>query len=154
MQSKRFDEAELQTIPTATGINTLVLEVADAHRINFHGIRYKGRIIADNAGVNIFQHGYVTLLCVPNDQVALSGIFGIADMRDWNEMIIAIIPWSTYTVNITDKGQGSTNFFDFEIAPKTSRTCSEGGKIVAQVTNVGLGSVVVNALLTTFSTTV
>jgi len=151
MQSKRFDEAEVATIPTATGINTLVLEVTDAHRINFHGIRYTGRIMAaDN--FDLFQHGYITLLCVPNDQVALSGIFSVADMRDWNEMIIAIIPFAL--VNKVVGGNANGNFFDFSITPKTSRTCSEGGKIVAQVTNVGLGSVVVNALLTTFSTTV
>jgi len=153
MQNKRFDEAELQTIPTATGINTLVLEVTDEHRINFHGIRYKGRIHADNAVSNKFQHGYVTLLCVPNDQVALSGIFSVADMIDWNAMIVAIMPWSTYQ-GVTLTSDGASTFFEFDIAPKTSRTCAKGGKIVAQVTNVGLGNAVVNALLTSFTTTV
>ena len=152
MQSKRFDEAELASIPASTGINTLVLEVTDSHRINFHGIRYKGRIFCDNTATPLFQNGYVTLLCVPNDQVALSGIFGIADMRDWNEMIIAIQPWSTFRGDLI--GDGASRFFEFDITPKTSRTCSEGGKIVAQVTNVGIGSVIVNALLTSFSTTV
>ncbi len=153
MQNKRFDEAELATIPTLTGINTLVLEVADEHRINFHGIRYCGRIMADDTtGADKYQHGYVTLLCVPNDQVALSGIFDVNDMIDWNAMIIAIMPWATWAGGT---GQaGASRFFDFNITPKTSRTCAKGGKIVAQVTNVGLASVVVNALLTSFTTTV
>jgi len=154
MQSKRFDEAELQTIVTATGINTLVLENQDEHRINYHGMRFQGRIIANNSGGNLFQHGYVTLLCVPNDQVALSGIFSVADMRDWNEMIIAIIPWAVFAGTTTSASDGYSKVFDFNISPKTSRTCSRGGKIVAQVTNVGLGSVVINTLLTTFTTTV
>ncbi len=48
----------------------------------------------------------------------------------------------------------SAEYYDFDFAPKTSRTCSMGGKIVGQVTNEGLGSVVVNALLTMFTTTV
>jgi len=154
MQNKRFDQVELQTLPASSGINTLVLEVEDEHRINFHGIRYQGRILSDNTIGNLFQNGYITLLCVPNDQVILSGIFNVNDMRDWNEMIIAIIPWSTYNRTGVAAGDGACRCFDFEIAPKTSRTCSRGGKIVAQITNVGLGIIVVNGLLTTFTTTV
>ena len=152
MQNKRFDEAELAVIPTATGINTLVLEVTDEHRINFHGIRYKGRIFTDNTIANTFQHGYIALLCVPNDQVALSGIFDVNDMIDWNAMIIAIAPWGTFSGN--NNGSGESRINDFDITPQTSRTCAKGGKIVAQVTNAGLGNVVVNALLTSFTTTV
>ncbi len=151
MQSKRFDEAEVQTIPTLTGINTLVLENSERHRVNFHGIRFQGRIHSDTAD-SIFQHGYITLLCVPNDQVVLSGIFNVNDMIDWNQMIIAIKPFSMFSGAGDAAGYGAT--FDFDIAPKTSRTCSEGGKIVAQVTNVGLGSVILTTLLTLYSTTV
>jgi len=153
LQNKRFDEAELAAIPTLTGINTLVLEVTDEHRINFHGIRFKGRIFRDNAANNIHQHGYVTLLCVPNDQVALSGIFTVSDMIDWNAMIIAIMPWSTFSGD-GDISNGGAGVFDFDITPKTSRTCAKGGKIVAQVTNAGLGFAIVNSLLTSFTTTV
>ena len=154
MQSKQYDEAELATIPASTGINTLVIEVTDSHRLNFHGIHFQGRLHGDNALSNAFQNGYVALLCVPNDQVALSGIFGIADMRDWNAMIIAIQPFSLYNRVTAGSSTGERSMFDFDIAPKTSRTCAEGGKIVGQVTNVGLGNVIVNTLLSTFSTTV
>ncbi len=152
MQNKRFDEAELATIPTLTGINTLVLEVTDEHRINFHGIRFQGRILGDNVLTDSFQHGYITLLCVPNDQVALSGIFGVNDMIDWNAMIIAIMPFALFTGATSNASHNKA--FDFEIAPKTSRTCAKGGKIVAQVTNVGLGNLIVTSLLTSFTTTV
>ncbi len=152
MQNKRFDEAELATIPATTGINTLVLEVTDEHRINFHGIRYQGRIFTDSVAGNQFGKGYIALLCVPNDQVALSGIFNVNDMIDWNAMIIAIKPWATWrAATLSD---GASRFVDFDIAPKTSRTCAKGGKIVAQVTNVGSGATIVNALLTSFTTTV
>ncbi len=154
MQNKRFDEAELATIPASTGINTLVLEVTDEHRINFHGIRYQGRVHADNLTGDLYQNGYITLLCVPNDQVALSGIFDVNDMIDWNAMIVAIKPWSIYSRTDANKNDGAQRFVDWDIAPKTSRTCAKGGKIVAQVTNVGLGNVIVNALLTSFTTTV
>jgi len=153
LQNKRFDVAELANIPTATGINTLTLEVTDEHRINFHGIRYTGRIHATNTNNNVFQRGFVTLLCVPNDQVALSGIFDKNDMIDWNAMIVAILPWSTFS-GTAGTETGGTKSFDFNIAPKTSRTCAKGGKIVAQVTNAGLQAVTVNALLTSFTTTV
>ena len=154
MQNKRFDEAELATIPTLTGINTLVLEVTDEHRINFHGMHFQGRVHGDNALSNAFQHGYVTLLCVPNDQVALSGIFTVSDMIDWNAMIIAIKPFSLFNRVTAGSSTGEQSVFEFDIAPKTSRTCAKGGKIVGQVTNVGLGNVIVNTLLTSFTTTV
>ncbi len=153
MQSKRFDETELATIPPTTGINTLVIENNDDFRVNFHGIRYKGRILVDNTSANIFQNGYIALLCVPNDFIPTTGIFDIATMRDMNEMIIAIEPWSMFS-NLINGSKGYGTVYDFDIAPKTSRTCSMGGKIVGQVTNEGLGNVVVNALLSTFSTTV
>ncbi len=154
MQNKRFDEAELAVIPTLTGINTLVLEVTDEHRINFHGIRFQGRIFRDNDTSALFQHGYITLLCVPNDQVILSGIFDVNDMIDWNAMIIAIMPWSVFGREVAAGSDGGSRFFEFSINPATSRTCAKGGKNVAQVTNVGLGNVVVNTLLTSFTTTV
>jgi len=152
MQSKRFDETELANIPTLTGINTLVIENNDDFRVNYHGIRYKGRIFGNITGGATFQNGYVTLLCVPNDFIPTTGIFDIATMRDMNEMIIAIEPWSIFRGGTTDFG--AAGFYDFDIAPKTSRTCSMGGKIVGQVTNEGLLDVTVNALLSTFSTTV
>ena len=152
MQNKRFDEAEVATLPAATGINTLVLEVSDEHRINFHGMRYKGRIHATNVAANKFQHGYVCLLCVPNDQVALSGIFNVNDLIDWNAMIVAAMPWSTF--NGVNMNGGAASYFDFNIKPETSRTCAKGGKIVAQITNVGTDIVVVTALLSSFTTTV
>ncbi len=152
MQSKRFDEAELQTIPTLVGINTLVIQNDAQHRVNFHGIRYKGRLMKDNAGGAIFQTGYVTLMCIPNDFIATTGIFGIAEMRQMNEMIIAIEPWSIF--GGTAGQAGGMGHYDFDISPKTSRTCAFGGKIIGQVTNSGLGNVLVTALLSTFSTTV
>ncbi len=152
MQSKRFDVAEVAVIPTLTGINTLVIENQDEHRINFHGIRYVGRIHKEATDPSIFQNGYVTLLCVPNDFIPTTGIFNNNDMEAMNDMIIGILPWSIYTGANNDAS--SATFYEFSITPKTSRTCSKGGKILGQVTNEGLGSVVVNALLSTFSTTV
>ncbi len=151
MQTKQFDEAELATIPTLTGINTLVIENNEDHRVNYHGIRYKGRIQSGESTA-MFQNGYVTLLCVPNDFIPITGIFDIATMRDMNEMIVAIEPWALHK-NVVG-ADTSAEYYDFDFAPKTSRTCSMGGKIVGQVTNEGLGSVVVNALLTMFTTTV
>jgi len=151
LQTKRFDEAESANIPTATGINTLVIENADDHRINYHGIRYKGRILSTLTD-DIFQNGYVTLLCVPNDFIATTGIFDIATMRDMNEMIIGIEPFALFSGAGNRPGAGA--MYDFNITPKTSRTCSKGGKILGQVTNAGVGDVTVTALLTAFSTTV
>ncbi len=68
-------------------------------------------------------------------------------------MIIAIMPFSVFHGDGTTD-DGAARVFDFDITPKTSRTCAEGGKIVGQVTNVGLGQVVVTALLQSFGTTV
>jgi len=153
MQNKRFVTTELAAIPPTTGINTLVLETTDEHRINYHGIRYQGRLFA-RTDSGTYQKGYITLLCVPNDQVALSGIFSDNDMVDWNEMIIAVMPWSMQGQASFAAANGAPSIFDWVIDPRTSRTCSKGGKIVAQVTNVGNGTTLVNCLLTSYTTTV
>ena len=152
MQSKRFEASETITIPTLTGINSLIIENEDEHRINYHGIRFKGRILKDDVTHNTYQNGYIALLCVPNDFIPITGIFNTSDMEKMNQMIIALEPWSLQS-GASGRGD-TTSMYDFDIAPKTSRTCSKGGKIIGQITNEGLGSVVLTTLLTTFSTTV
>ena len=70
MQSKQFQESVRQTIPQVSGVNTLVIENTENHRVNYHGIRFSGRINSEvTVGAN-FGSGYITLMCIPVDGVS------------------------------------------------------------------------------------
>ena len=152
MQMKTFETIQRQVIPQA-GVNSLVIEVTDNIQENFHGIRFSGRLAADFVTAGILS-GFVTLMCIPNDQIAIPNLQSEADLNDSNSFIIAVEAYSLHTESMgTENRYGAT--YDFEFAPKTSRSCMKGGKIVGQVTvNGGVGQTVETAILSTFRTTV
>ena len=119
--------------------------------MNFHGIRYKGRIIADDKSGEQFGSGMVTLMCIPNDQITIPTLLTEADLNDSNSFIIATEAWATLTNENTAPNIGATRQYDFEFAPKTSRSCMRGGKIVGQITNNSpTTTLTVTHLLSTF----
>ena len=151
MQSKRYDSIERQVVPAITGVNNRVIENTENHEVNYHGIRFKGRLILDavQTGIN-FGSGYITLMCLPNDFITIPTIFADTDMIDAQSMIIACEPWAAIG-GTTHDSDGS--FVDFNITPKTSRNCATGAKIIGQVTNESPGiAAVLTALLSTFET--
>ncbi len=152
MQQKEFETVIRQGLPIATGVSSLVIENTGLSTLNFHGIRYSGRIIQDRLGTVNFASGFITLMCIPNDQIAIPSILDEATMNDSNSFIIAILPWSTH--HGTDVSiKGSSAIFDFEFAPKTSRSCMQGGKIVGQITNNSpVATITVTHLLSSFET--
>jgi len=152
MQQKEFELSIRQVVPF-TGVLNMVIENGEASKMNFHGIRFTGRLMADGAtAAEKYNSGLITLMCIPNDKIAIPNLQTEADLNDSNSFIIACIPWETHvraTAEQTNLGYGAT--FDWEIAPKTSRSCMRGGKIVAQVSNnSAAGDVIVTDLLSTF----
>ncbi len=99
-----------------------------------------------------YGSGFITLMCIPNDQITIPTLLTEADLNDSNSFIIGVIPFQmSVRIAASETGLGYSGTYDFEIAPKTSRTCMKGGKIVGQVTNLSpTADIVVTALLSTF----
>ncbi len=153
MQMKTFEFIERQVVPV-NGVDSRVIEVTDNLQENFHGIRFCGRIQQDNDVVG-FTSGFITLMCIPNDQIAIPALHSEADLNDSNSFIIAIVPFQMFVEAGPATGEYG-NTFDFSFAPKTSRSCMKGGKIVGQVTlNTGsVDEIIVTTLLSVFRTVV
>jgi len=134
MQQKEFEVNIRQGLPLATGVDSLVIENTGLSKLNFHGIRYSGTIIADVLATGNFGSGFISLMCIPNDQIAIPSLLTEADLNDSNSFIIAVLPWMTLQAASADTDRALARV-NFEIAPKTSRSCMKGGKIVAQITN-------------------
>ena len=149
---KTYEFIERQSVPI-NGVNSLVIEVTDNLQENFHGIRFCGRITSDV--VLGYSSGFVTLMCIPNDQIAIPALHTEADLNDSNSFIIAVLPFQTRVDGATSLARFGSNF-DFEFAPKTSRSCMKGGKIVGQVTlNTGsVDAITITTLLSCFRTVV
>ena len=153
MQSKRYDTVERQTVPATTGVFNLVVENTENHQVNYHGVRYKGRIICDFASTgDILQSGYVTLFCLPNDFITIPQIRSDNDQIDAQSMIIATESWMVLG-GTTNGHTGFTSVHDFDFSIKTSRNCATGGKIIGQVTNDAGGVISLTAVLSMFETT-
>ncbi len=153
MQQKEFEVNIRQAVPIATGVDSLVIENNVISTLNFHGIRYKGRIIQDPIGSDQLASGFVTLMCIPNDQIVIPALLTEADLNDSNSFIIAIEAWSTRGQASADNVLGFQQVWDFDFAPKTSRSCMQGGKIVGQITNNSpSATITVTHLLSTFET--
>jgi len=151
MQQKEYETVQRQVIPPA-GVNSLVIENTGLSKLNFHGMRFMGRIMTDNAEpADAYASGFITLMCIPNDQIAIPNLQTEADLNDSNSFIIAVQPWQLHQrVNTIISTAG---VFDFEFAPKTSRSCMKGGKIVGQVTNNSpVADIVLTALMGSFET--
>ena len=152
IQNKEFRSTELQTLPPATGVDNIIIENDEQREQNYHGIRFKGRIIADDNVTNIYMKGYVTLMCIPNDNITIPAITSAALLEDAQSYIIASELWSMFSGPTQTQNRGAS-IYDFDFAPKTSRTCSRGGKIVGQVTNESVSvNAVYSGLLSSFGT--
>jgi len=153
MQQKEFETVYRQVLPPSTGVNNLVIENTGLSKLNFHGIRFQGRIQQDPAEpLNQLISGHITLMCIPNDQIVIPSLLTEADLNDSNSFIIATI---VYQMQADSLGAVPSygNTYDFEITPKTSRSCMKGGKLVGQVTvNSPTADVVLTAMLSSFET--
>jgi len=153
MQQKEFEYSKLQVIPVTTGVDSLIIENTGLSKLNFHGIRYCGRIIVDpSIAADTFGAGFISLMCIPNDQIAIPSLLTEADLNDSNSFIIAVVPWSCHHQAAADNHGGYQTVFDFDIAPKTSRSCMKGGKIVGQITNSSGIQAIVTHMLSSFET--
>ncbi len=117
-------------------------------------MRYKGRLITDDTVLG-FTSGFITLLCLPTTNQVIPTISDDATADDANEFVIATEPFMV--INDSAGGDNNAEFgsvYDWDMQIKTSRTCSRGGRIIAQVHNdaTSTNGIVINCLLSLFRT--
>ena len=131
MQQKRFDTNEEQTIAAGASDACQIVN-QESRKGNFHGIRWNGRIRADNVSGDNEAHGRLILFCLP---AAMTLVAADADsdseLEDLSDFIIASEVWSVFGGSTNPIGEGT--HYDFDIAPKTSRTCAKDGYIHAMI---------------------
>ncbi len=157
MQNKRYNSVERQVLTTGGGINNQSIENTENTTVNYHGIRYKGRIIADLADAQLeFGSGWISLLCIPPG-TAIPVIDSSGDAENFQQFMIATEQFSNVGGGPEPEsanGNGAGAIYDFNIVPKTSRNCMKGASIVAQVVNESIGiQQILTSVLSTFETT-
>ena len=153
MQNKRFKATERQTLNFGGGFLNFQIENEENTEVNYHGIRFKGRVIIDlNDATLEFGSGWVTLMCIPPG-IAIPLIDSATDAETFQQFIIACETWEAAGGGGGDHN-GSAAVADFNLVPKTSRNCVKGAQIVGQVVNESIGiQAVLTGLLSTFETT-
>jgi len=133
-------------------VNNLIIENQENTSVNYHGMRFEGTIMPEDTVGAQFGSGYITLMCIPNDGIAIPTLLDKNNLIDFQSFIIAIEPYQTYAVG---NALGATYVHKFSLAPGTSRTCSKGGKIIGQVSNSSPNpDMILTTLLSSFETTV
>ncbi len=152
MQNKRYDSVERQVVPAVTGINNLVIENLENTTVNYHGIRYKGRIMFDTLDSTFeFGSGWVSLLCVPPG-VSIPEIDSAADAENFQQFVIATEQFAGAAGSTITSGFNTVA--DFDIVVKTSRNCMKGARLIGQLANDSAGiSVILTCTLSCFETT-
>ncbi len=157
MQNKRYEAIERQALAVGGGILNLEIENSENTTVNYHGIRFKGRVITDiNDANSEFGSGWITLLCLPPG-VSTPTIDSDVDAENFQQFIIATEQFSNFGGGATTNnrnGNGAAACYDFDIVPRTSRNCMKGAKIVAQVVNESVAiQQIVTCVVSTFETT-
>jgi len=153
MQTKSYKNEERLVLAVDTQNNNTFINNSE-RRENFHGIRWSGRIITDDL-VEGFSSGFVTLMCLPTSGQGIPILKSATDLDANQEFIIATLPWMILNPAAgTKENAHAASYFDWAFDIGTSRTCSRGGRIIAQIHNDSTSTnlVVVNHLFSTFRT--
>ena len=148
-QTKRYESAELFTIGSPGTLSEIITNT-DNLKVNWHGIRFKGRIRADNASADNETHGFCGIMCIDQEGVAVPQLLTEGNLNQFYPFIVAVEPWSVFGGSTNPNQYGSQHDFDYVI--KTSRTCPKEGRLIGFVSNNGAKSVVATTLLSTFET--
>ncbi len=154
MQSKRYAISRESTVASG-GIDTITIQNDTKRRANYHGIRWSGRLRADNASADNEAHGFFVLLCRSAAFASLGEAnYDTADnLEDQSGIIMIISPWSVFGGSTNPVGVGTTWDWNFEM--RTSRTCSANDLISAKIVSLAESAksvVVGNSLLSCFET--
>ena len=153
MQQKRYVRGSELTLATGSRQEIEILQ-GEPRKANFHGIRASGRIRADNVSADNEAHGLIVIFCKNEDfDVSEGMVDGASDLESLSEQIVAVMPWAVFGGSTNPVGGGT--FFDFEIAPKSSRTCPKGQHLSLAVYSMAESAksvIITNMLLSCFET--
>ena len=153
MQQKRYANADEVTIASG-GSTTLLITNNELNRMNVHGIRYKGRLRADNVSADNEAHGFIILMAHPASYTfAASDFTNNTELEDASDWIIAVEPWSIFGGSTNPVGFGT--FYDWEMVINSSRTLRKDAilrAVVLSQTGSAKSVIVTNHLLSCFGT--
>ena len=128
------------------GAVDLTLDLDDADAVNVHGMRFCASIEPENTDAN--ANGFWAVWCLP------SGVIQTADLPIslsalGNETDGAAYLWGVGCWTASNQAP-----YHFEFAPKTSRNCQKGARLIFRIKKDGVsaGNVRINALMTGFTT--
>ncbi len=155
MQTKRYATLREDTLASGALLEGDIVNQSE-RRANFHGIRYSGRLRADNASADNEASGYIYLDCNPAQlgQITEISFDSTSDLENASGFRVALLPWSVFGGSTNPVGAGT--FFDWDIVIKTSRTCSKNDRLQMGVVSFAESAksvIVANALLSCFETT-
>jgi len=155
MQTKRYNRTAEQTV-AAGAVNVLTIQNTSERRANFHGIRFSGRLRADNASADNEAHGLLMIICKPGgfDTLTETDVDSDSGLEDRSEVNCIVKPWAVFGGSTNPVGGGT--FVDWDFVMKTSRTCSKGSSIQGYVISMAESAksiVVSHQLLSCFETT-
>ena len=131
------------TLNSATTDDTIIT-LDEGPSVNVHGLRCCFSIEPENADAN--ANGFWAVYCLPAMTVNLADLpnsFTALDDEDFLPYVWGIGCW-------TASNQAP---FHYEFAPRTSRTCQNGARIVMNVVKSGIsaGAVRINETMTLFT---
>ena len=156
MQVKRFAQENEKTL--GSGIATFIEISQNAERkANFHGIRWSGRLKADQVSADNEAHGLLMLTCRTTafGDLLSNDVNSDAELENLSEIIVATLPWAVFGGSTTLSGAGT--IFDWDIVINTSRTCTKGMSLRANTfSDAGSAKsiIIMNQLLSCFETIV
>ncbi len=124
-------------------ITNITLDESDA--VNVHGYRFCGSIEPENGGAN--ANGFWCVFCLPagvlSAQNDLPNTEGELNSEDTNAYLWGVGCWTA----------SNEAPYHFEFAPRTSRNCQRGARIIAYVVKSGIsaGNVRINLVATCFT---
>jgi len=121
------------------------MDLDDADAVNFHGLRYCVSIEPEVGDAN--ANGFWAVWCLPGGIIQLADLpntFGEIGNEDSAPYLWGVGCWTA----------SNQSTFSEVFAPKTSRNCQKGARIVARtlISGVSSGNVRINAILTGFTT--
>ncbi len=143
-ERRRLDAQSDQEAVNGTSEVAIILD--EGPSVNLHGLHYCFSIEPENADAN--ANGFWVCYCLPAGVISsatdLPDTFAELDNEDFLPYVWGVGCW-------TASNQAP---FHYEFAPRTSRTCQKGARIIGQVTATGVsaGNVRINQTMTGFTT--
>ena len=147
LQRRRLNaESRANTFIDDNDADTVQIDLDEQSAVNVHGLRFCGSIEPENTDAN--ANGFWILYCFPAsiiqpDNNFLPSTFSTLDDEDFLPYVWGVGCW-------TASNQAP---YHFEFAPRTSRTCQKGARILGAIVKTGIsaGAVRINQTLTCFT---